>query len=642
MLQSTTVLSYERRLKELLKTSPEKTSQIKILLKEGVTLCQNESHTLRYLRLWLYLATLYDQPLNVCRHLLDKNIGTSHALLYQDMAYHYASENRKDMAASILRQGIKWNAQPLERLHQSLLDLDNGICEPAPPSVKNPLSAAQTQDNQQLPIKMTGIGSQNALGVLDALELFTRRKLHSSTLQESHHYGLSSDEMRAKLPKHQVEDTIGKNNIACHLFPALDSDCIVEQDNNPSLRLLQVQDKDNDDLKNQEFLGQHEETVDHSPVSESIVQEQQQPVYVPTAIIKFPLSHIYKQSLVEPYLIANCTYDLAQPGNLESLVNLKSNKNVLLALDQDTVCIEAILGTGTYGTVYLASWNSDKVAIKIHKIPDRWDHYIHRLIYQQCTDADRFFIRSHALYLDYKASYMIMEYASQGNFLDCLNMFRKHGSMAVPEPLVQLLVLRLLQAIIMLHKLHITHNDLKLDNLLMCYTMDGNLQHTSQPPPLIHHTDESYLDQVSVKVVDFDLAINLKLIAVLSATSQVMMMEDDCKSGEFINIPPTFSGLSWPPYHLDYWGIANCAHMLLFSSPVIKTTSKKVKRYWNETLWLRFFDILLVHPPSLVDDGISALSSLITDLTLSLRNETVRNNTIYYLQYYDYLYKTTR
>ncbi|CAO3599731.1 unnamed protein product [Absidia cylindrospora] len=613
MLQPITVISYERRLKDLLKTDPENTSQIKLLLKEGVTVCQHESHTLHYLRLWLYLATLYNQPLSVYHHLLDKNIGTSHALLYQDIAYYYTGENRKAMAESILRQGINQSAQPLEQLHQSLMDLENGIRGHAPPSVKNPLSAAQTQDDQQLSLKMAGLGFENTLGVLDALELFTRRKLHSSFLQERQHYGISSDEVRAKSSNYQAEG--GK----------------------PSLRLLQVQDEDNGDQKNQEILGQQEETVGHSPVLEA--QEQQQSVNAPTTIIKFPLTHNYKQSLVESSVIDNCTYDLANPVNLESLADLKRHTNVSFALDDDTVYIEAILGTGAYGTVYLASWNSDKVAIKIHNIPDRWDHYIHQLIYQQCIGADRFFIRSHALYLDHQASYMIMEYASQGTFLDCLNMFRKHGSMAVPEPLVQLLVLRVLQAIIMLHKSYITHNDLKLDNLLMCYKMDENLQHTPQRPSLVHLTDESHLDQVSVKVVDFDLAINLKLIALPSAVSKVVMMEDDCKSGEFINTSAIFSGSSWPPYHMDYWGIANCAHMLLFSSPIIKTSFKKVKRYWNESLWLRLFDILVVHPPPLLDDGISAISSLITDLNLSLGNVAVRNSAMYHLHHYDYLYK---
>jgi serine/threonine protein kinase len=342
----------------------------------------------------------------------------------------------------------------------------------------------------------------------------------------------------------------------------------------------------------------------------------------PSLIISFPFTYNAQQYFLKRNLPLDATYNLIQSENLNGLANdLKINKRVELSLDQNTVVfIQGILGQGTHGTVYLATWNSKKIAIKIYNFVDQWNYYINQLIFRLLPDANRFFVHSFALYMNDKISLMMMDYISHGTLLDCLNTFRAVGNAVVPELLTQLIILRLLQAILLIHKHRITHNDLKLDNILLNYTL---------------LPEEDILKQTSIKIIDFDLATNIQLIA--PPSDFVMMKSHPTNTDD--NVPMMSTDLPWPPFHLDYWCIANCAHMLLFSTPINKTTPNKLKRYWNITLWENFFDVLVIKPPTTWDDGLLALHTLLIDIGSSLENTTVKKSIIDYLKFYDRHFK---
>ncbi|ORX59465.1 hypothetical protein DM01DRAFT_329958 [Hesseltinella vesiculosa] len=61
--------------------------------------------TVNYLRWWLLLAQLVDDPLAVYRHLVINDIGTTYALFYFDLAYCFKTHLRDDLADRALRMG---------------------------------------------------------------------------------------------------------------------------------------------------------------------------------------------------------------------------------------------------------------------------------------------------------------------------------------------------------------------------------------------------------------------------------------------------------------------------------------------------------------------------------------------------------
>jgi hypothetical protein len=92
MLSADRLDQYEFKLKSLIRCNGT-IPQVKALIKEGITQGKNR-HSLGYLKLWLYFAALSGHPISVVQCLLDKCIGSSHALLFQDVAYHYCAMDR--------------------------------------------------------------------------------------------------------------------------------------------------------------------------------------------------------------------------------------------------------------------------------------------------------------------------------------------------------------------------------------------------------------------------------------------------------------------------------------------------------------------------------------------------------------------
>jgi checkpoint serine/threonine-protein kinase len=376
----------------------------------------------------------------------------------------------------------------------------------------------------------------------------------------------------------------------------------------------------------------------------------------PYTVVDVPLRFGYKQSLVDSQVIERTTHNLVREsryssGSLRQIKRppRKAVKKVetTLTLDQESVPLLEHLGDGNYGSVCKVKWKNQLVAMKIHKLPDRWDHYMLQHIAQKSPVAHRYVVRSHALYLDTKASYRIMDYSSQGTLWDFLKSFCQSDAAGVPESLVQLFTLRILQAVAMLHSINVVHMDLKLDNILLDYSLADEATPSttatvpfkrSVPPP--YASDSNYWNKISLKLIDFGLAVNLDLLA--SPAAPFVLAHARWNTRKTVDMPAIASNANWPIHHLDYWGVANCAHVLLFGSALNMTALKRPKRYWNEPFWTAFFKALVFSPKPTIDDGIQDLKGLIRDLEVSLNTKCVKDDAIYHLGQYDLSRKTKK
>ncbi|KAI8076764.1 kinase-like domain-containing protein [Halteromyces radiatus] len=495
--------------------------------------------------------------------------------------------------------------------------------------------------------------------MLDAMKAYIRQTSRMATLRYCQHYDLSFEECRALLHVPRVTESVAIKQELDRKYDHQEPprhQSIIQPD--------QYQDISQQDLlflQESPVINQqtHSKPLEHRSMIQSLERfelEQQENIDTreqEPIIISVPLAYEDKQSLVVSQLMNDTTYDLVNSVSQNSLRILKrkplipfTSQGLPFSLGQEMIDVHGYLDEGKYGTVYVVKWRNRPMALKIHKQVDRWEHYMHQFIYQQCPQADRFFLRSHALYLDHHHSYSIMDYASQGTLLKCLNVFRQLDERAVPEALVQLLVLRILQAIYVLHEAHIVHLDLKLDNLLMDYSLPGmaptqqnnHNNNTFLGPVPAYTSSHPFWQNISIKVIDFGLALNLDLFN--NATRTPILAKAVWKPRVKNDMPSIVAGLPWLPYQLDYWGIANCAHSLLFSGPMVNAKHNQPKRYWNQSLWLSFFTSLASSPPSTLDMGLQTFRKLINDFEVSLATGNLKDRVINdLLKYHQYLTK---
>ncbi|KAI0322915.1 Mad3/BUB1 homology region 1-domain-containing protein [Amylostereum chailletii] len=91
------------------------------LLEEATRVLKNDRDGLwkgdmRYLKLWVLYASNVEKPATIFKYLLANEIGTSFALLYEELAIVLERNGRQTEADTIYLLGINRQAQPLERL----------------------------------------------------------------------------------------------------------------------------------------------------------------------------------------------------------------------------------------------------------------------------------------------------------------------------------------------------------------------------------------------------------------------------------------------------------------------------------------------------------------------------------------------
>ncbi|TEB34346.1 hypothetical protein FA13DRAFT_1789464 [Coprinellus micaceus] len=101
---------------------------------------------IKYLKLWLLYGSYVDKPTIIYRFLLANDIGTDHALLYEEHAAVLERDGRKKEADEIYRLGIARKAQPLDHLKaryddfqkRMMTNMSIPVVGPSRPTPQNP------------------------------------------------------------------------------------------------------------------------------------------------------------------------------------------------------------------------------------------------------------------------------------------------------------------------------------------------------------------------------------------------------------------------------------------------------------------------------------------------------------------------
>ncbi|KAI9307610.1 hypothetical protein BJ944DRAFT_261641 [Cunninghamella echinulata] len=87
------LINCEDNLNELLEKGCYK--EFKTKLRKALVRFKRERSSPYYLRLWLYYATLIQNPIPIYQHLFQQRIGTTFALLYEDIAFYYLTMGKQ-------------------------------------------------------------------------------------------------------------------------------------------------------------------------------------------------------------------------------------------------------------------------------------------------------------------------------------------------------------------------------------------------------------------------------------------------------------------------------------------------------------------------------------------------------------------
>ena len=274
-------------------------------------------------------------------------------------------------------------------------------------------------------------------------------------------------------------------------------------------------------------------------------------------------------------------------------------------------------------------------ALKMEDPPSAWEFYITRQAHTRLQSspfppsstqaqlnarAADSLIHLHELHLYEDEAYLLMAYRSQGTLLDLVNMSKADSAASgnavgagagVDEVLAMFFTVELLRTVEALHDVGILHGDLKADNCLVRFDpaaeseddKEGAGEWAAQYSP----TGADGWRSKGLTLIDLGRGIDMRAFS-----PDVRFIADwktaahDC--AEMREMRP------WT-WQVDYHGVANVAHTLLFGRYIETVAVQEVggaggedggvksgkryrlagslKRYWQTEIWGGLFDLLL-------------------------------------------------
>lgn len=269
----------------------------------------------------------------------------------------------------------------------------------------------------------------------------------------------------------------------------------------------------------------------------------------------------------------------------------KGNRHSIIDFCGDEIfCLRCELGQGGFGVVYLVETETGTLrALKVETPSTPWEYYILNQVQQriQARNLQEMVVAPRGMYCFQDESYMVMDYVKQGTLLDVVNYFRIQRpnpmSSGADETLCIYIAVELLKIVEQLHAIGIIHGDLKADNCMIRF---------EEVDEWSESMNTEAWKRKSITLIDFGRSIDLTLHGPNTQFKCTWEAdEQDC--------PQMNNGEPWL-YEADYYGVAGIAHTLLFGE-YIKVRlqlnryvlQRPLKRYWQQHLWAKFFDLLL-------------------------------------------------
>lgn len=261
------------------------------------------------------------------------------------------------------------------------------------------------------------------------------------------------------------------------------------------------------------------------------------------------------------------------------------------------------LGEGAFAPVFLVENVLENLdgrrhrleAVKVDRPPCAWEFYMISQAKQRlrASRAAESVVDVYEIHQYRDESYLLLEYRDQGTVLDLVNSFKTEPSGVIDEMVTMFLTIELLRTVEAIHAQEIIHGDLKPDNCMLRFDHVSDEKWQSQ----YESNGHDGWSEKGIKLIDFGRAIDMR------AYSQDVQFIADWKTDQQ-DCAEMREARPWT-YQVDYHGLAVIVHSLLFGK-YIETVAEKgglgkkiyritstFRRYWQQDLWKRLFDVLL-------------------------------------------------
>jgi len=227
--------------------------------------------------------------------------------------------------------------------------------------------------------------------------------------------------------------------------------------------------------------------------------------------------------------------------------------------------------------------NGIDAVLKVQKPANDWEWMVCREVQDRVRpDIRAAFMSAPRNYSFDNGGIFVTYHQKLGTLLDIVNITKKCGvQKSCIEPMAVYFTIEMLGMVEALHGADILHADLKADNFLLQYIPVPNLAATSP--------EEMFVGLApSLQLIDFGKSIDLRLLP------KGILFNKVCKTDGLL-CPEMREGRGWRE-HLDYFGLAATAYLLLFSTymDIVQVGDKweakgSFKRWWQHDVWKEFF-----------------------------------------------------
>ncbi|KAG1886963.1 hypothetical protein F4604DRAFT_2040720 [Suillus subluteus] len=267
------------------------------------------------------------------------------------------------------------------------------------------------------------------------------------------------------------------------------------------------------------------------------------------------------------------------------------------------------LGEGGFGAVFTArdvSTDPSMLALKVVKPRNLWEFHVLRRIHRTLPEPlRRSLVLPYALYAYRDESHLLMQLCPQGTLLNI------QGA-CLDELLVMFFTIEIMRFLEGMHSAGFIHGDLKIDNcLLRLEDVPGGASSLSS---IYQPSGEGGWKYKGIKVIDFGRTLDTSLFP----QNQQFVCDWPTDARDCFELR---EHRPWT-YQTDYFGLAGIIYCMLFgkyieTSSITPKSPYKVttpfKRYWQNDLWTRLFDLLL-NPCLVRPDGKLPLCEELSDI----------------------------